>query len=198
MTLYFLLRFILRIFARVFLRLKVEGRENLPKQGGFILASNHASSLDPLLLTAAMPRCIRWLVIYEYYDLWYLKWIVRQMRFIRIKGNLSKEAFRSLLRGEVVGIFPEGRRCWDGKLGPARAGVAALARGTSCPVVPVGISGTFEALPRTRKGVRFTPVTIHIGTPLYFSDPEQRANRAKMDEDNARKIMSAIADLLEK
>jgi 1-acyl-sn-glycerol-3-phosphate acyltransferase len=195
MTLYFLLRGILRVVGRVFFRLKVEGLENLPR-GGFILASNHASSLDPLLLTAAMPRCIRWLVIYEYYDLWYLKWVVRQMRFIRIKNNLSKEAFRALLKGEVVGVFPEGRRCWDGKLGPAKAGVAALARGASCPVVPVGISGTFAALPRTRKLVRFTPVTIRIGAPLYFSEAGKRADNPKMDEENTRKIMDRIALLI--
>ena len=63
--------FLFKVFAKIFFRLKVEGVENLPKGGGFILAANHASSLDPFIVTAAIPGYIRWVVIYEYYDLWY-------------------------------------------------------------------------------------------------------------------------------
>lgn len=196
MIFYWLSRIFFGIFARILFCLKVEGRENIPRQGGFILAANHASSLDPFMIITAIPRCIRWLVIYEYYDLWYLRWILEQMRFIRIWNNLPKEAFRALLQGEIIGIFPEGRRTWAGNLGPGRPGVAALARKTSSPVVPVGVLGTYACFPRTRKRLKIHPVTVRIGKPLFFSNSVDKKENQKIDEENTQKIMQSIAELL--
>ncbi|UCB56815.1 MAG: 1-acyl-sn-glycerol-3-phosphate acyltransferase [Candidatus Omnitrophota bacterium] len=196
MTFYCLSKFLFGLFAKIFLRLKVEGEENLPEEGGFILAANHASSLDPFIVTAAIPRYIRWMVVYEYYDKWYLRRILRRMRFIRIENNLPKEVFRALKSGDIVGFFPEGRRSWDGRLGQARSGVAALARASSCPVIPVAIRGTFAALPRTRKFLKFSPVTVRIGAPLTFAKVANRKDRQRRDEENTGKIMDAIAKLL--
>ncbi len=196
MIFYWLSRIFFLVFARVFLHLKVEGRENLPKEGGFILAANHASSLDPFMAIAAISRSIRWVVIYEYYDLWHSKWILRQMRFIRVENNLPKEAFRALLQGEIIGIFPEGRRTWSGKLGPGRPGVAALARRTSSAVVPVGILGTYACLPRTRKGLKTHPVTVRIGKPLFFSESVDKKDNERIDQQNTQRIMQHIAELL--
>jgi 1-acyl-sn-glycerol-3-phosphate acyltransferase len=197
MVIYWLTRIIFKAFAKVFFRLKIEGLENLPKQDGFILAANHASSLDPFIVTAAIPRYIRWIVIYEYYDLWYLRWILRRMRFIRIENNLPKQAFRALSQGDIIGIFPEGRRSWDGRLAQLRPGAAALARRTSSLVVPLAVSGTFAALPRTRRSCKFSRVTVRIGKPLSFSMPENRKEDYKgLDQDNAQKIRQAVAELL--
>ena len=197
MILYRLTSLLFKIFAKVFFRLKVEGQENLPKKGSFILAANHASSLDPFMIIAAIPRYIRWVIIYEYYDLWYLRWLLKRMRFIRVENSLPKEAFRTLLQGGVIGVFPEGRRSWNGHLGQAQRGMAALARRTSCPVVPVAIIGTFLALPRTRKRLKLHPVTVRIGRPLFFAEPAtKKEDAAKIDQENIRKIMQNIAELL--
>ena len=196
MILYWLTKFVFGIFAKIFFRLKVEGEENLPKGGGFVLAANHASSLDPFIVAAAMPFYIRWLVIYEYYDQGYFKPLLKWMRLIRVENNLPNEAFRALLHGEVVGLFPEGRRTWSGKLGPGRPGAAALARRTSCPVVPVAVAGTFQALPRTGKRLKLHPVTVRIGVPLVFCEPANKADRNRADQENTQKIMRSIAQLL--
>ncbi len=196
MVLYWLTRFFAGIFTKIFFRLKVEGQENLPKEGGFILAANHTSSLDPFIVTAAIPHHIRWLIIYEYYDFWGLSWILQHLRFIRVENNLPKEAFRALWQKEVVGVFPEGRRSWTGKLGPARAGVALLARKTACPIVPVGINGSFAALPRTRKDLKLYPITVRIGKPLFFSESAPRQDNERLDQENADRIMQGIAALL--
>jgi 1-acyl-sn-glycerol-3-phosphate acyltransferase len=196
MVFYWLSAFLFRIFAKLFFQLKIEGRENLPKKGGFIIAANHSSSLDPFILTAVIPCYIRWIVVYEYYDLWYLKWILRKMRFIRIENNLPKEAFGAITQGETVGFFPEGRRTWTGNLGPARRGVATLARITSCPVVPVAILGTFAVLPRTRKRLKISPITVRIGTPLFFSAVCTK-DREVSDNENAQRLMCSIARLME-
>ena len=196
MILYWLTTFLFKFLGKTFFGLKVEGQENLPKQGSCILAINHASSLDPFMVMAAIPRYIRWLVIYEYYDLWYFKYLLKWMRFIRVKNNLPKEAFRALLGAEVVGLFPEARRTWSGNLGQGRAGVAALARRTSCPVVPVAILGTFEALPRTRKRLKLHPITVRIGKPLSFSEAANKKDNERVDRENTGKVMETIVELV--
>jgi len=196
LILYWLTRFLFGIFARIFFRLKVEGEENLPKEGGFILAANHASSLDPFVISAAMPFYIRWLVIYEYYDQGHFKPLLKWMRLIRVKNNLPKEAFRALLHAEVIGLFPEGRRTWSGRLGPGRPGAAALARRTSCPVIPLGILGSFAALARASKRLSLHPITVRIGAPLFFSEPANKKDRDRLDEENTRRLMQTIAELL--
>ncbi len=195
MIFYWLTRIFFKAFAKIFFRLEVEGLENLPQKGiGFILASNHASSLDPFIIIAGIPRYIRWLVIYEYYDLWYLRGLLRRMGFIRVENSLPREAFRTLLQGGIVGFFPEGRRSWDGRIGEAKRGVAALARRTSCPVIPVAIRGTFAALPRTRKCPKLRPVTVRIGPPLFF--PNKKEDYERLDRENTQRIMQRIGELL--
>ena len=197
MIFYWLTKIVFGAFARIFFRLKLEGQENLPKEGGFILAANHASSLDPFMIIAAIPRYIRWVVIYEYYDLWYLRGLLRRMGFIRVENSLPREAFRTLLQGGIVGLFPEGRRSWDGRIGEAKRGVAALARKMSCPVVPVAIRGTFVALPRTRKYPKLRPITVRIGPPLFFPEPvNKKEDYEKVDRENTQRIMQRIGELL--
>jgi 1-acyl-sn-glycerol-3-phosphate acyltransferase len=197
MIFYWLTHILFKAFAKIFFRLEVEGLENLPQKGaGFILASNHASSIDPFIIVAGIPRYIRWLVIYEYYDLWYLRWILKRMRFIRIENNLPKAAFRTLLKGGILGMFPEGRRTWSGQLGQPREGTAILARRTHSAVVPLAILGSFKALPRTRKLPKPHPVRIRIGPPLYFSAPKDKQGLGELDQQHSRQIMQAIAKLM--
>ncbi|MBU3934212.1 MAG: 1-acyl-sn-glycerol-3-phosphate acyltransferase [Candidatus Omnitrophica bacterium] len=197
MIFYWLTKIVFAAFASLFFRLKLEGQENLPKEGGFILAANHASSLDPFMVIAAIPRYIRWVVIYEYYDLWYLRGLLRRMGFIRVENSLPREAFRTLLQRGIVGLFPEGRRSWDGRIGEAKRGVAALARRMSSPVIPVAIRGTFAALPRTRKCPKLHPITVRIGPPLFFPEPaDKKEDYERLDRENTQKIMQRIAELL--
>lgn len=197
MILYWLTKVLFTPFAKIFFRLRVEGLENLPKKGAYIIAPNHSSSLDPFLIIAAIPRHIRFLIVYEFYDQPRLTWLLDHMRFIRVGNNLPREAFRALKRGEVVGIFPEGRRTWTGNLGPGRPGAAALARATGVPIVPVAVQGAFYALPRWRKEIKPSAITVRIGKPLYFTQPKDRKDNPQSDEHNTITIMLAIAKMLD-
>jgi 1-acyl-sn-glycerol-3-phosphate acyltransferase len=197
MIFYWLTKILFTLFAKIFFRLKVEGLENLPKKGGYIIAPNHSSSLDPFLMIAAMPRYVRWLVVYEFYDQPRTKWLLQHMRFIRVENNLPREAFRTLKRGGVLGLFPEGRRTWTGNLGPGRPGAAVLARRTGVPVVPIAVQGAFYANPRWRKKIKFCPITIRFGKPLYFSSAKDKKDNAGIDEHNTITIMLAIAKMLD-
>ncbi|MFC1698365.1 lysophospholipid acyltransferase family protein [Candidatus Omnitrophota bacterium] len=198
MAIYWLTKFLFGAFARICFRLKVEGLENLPKQGGLILAANHASSLDPFILIAAIPRYVRWLIVYEFYDVAFLRPLLRAMRFIRLANNLPKTAFRALQQGEMIGAFPEGRRSWGGAVGPGRPGVAALARKTGVAIVPVAIVGSYDALPRTGRGLRLRPITVRIGEPLRFPAPAKKSEAAAADQENIAKLMQTISHLLQR
>lgn len=148
-------------------------------------------------MIAAMPCYVRWLIVYEFFDQPRVTWALQHMGFIRVKKNLPKEAFRALKRGQVLGVFPEGRRTWTGNLGPGRPGAATLARRIHVSVVPVGIRGAFYAMPRFREGWKRHPIEVHIGKPLYFSQPKDKKQAAKVDEHNTITIMLAISKLLD-
>ncbi|MFH1046320.1 MAG: lysophospholipid acyltransferase family protein [Candidatus Omnitrophota bacterium] len=185
------------VLLKLRFHLKVEGLDNLPEKGGYILTPNHSSSLDPFIMIAAAPRRVRFLVVYEFFDQPRYKWLLQRMHFIRVENNLPKEAFRALHRGEVLGIFPEGRRTWTGNLGPGRPGAAALARRTGVPIIPVAIQGAFYALPRFRDKVQFHPITVRIGKPLHFTLPPDTKDKAKLDEQNTITLMLTIAKMLD-
>jgi len=198
--LYWISRLFFVAIFKLFFRLKVEGLERLPAKQNFLLVSNHASFLDPFAISAAIPRYIRWIVVDEYFDIALARWFLKNLRFIRTKGKTDSRALHqslfALKQGDIVGLFPEGRRTWDGKLGSAYSGMALMALKSGVPVVPIGISGSFEAWPRTRKFVKFSPITVRIGEPIDFSAQcEAKITREALDE-VAGKIMSSVKSLL--
>jgi 1-acyl-sn-glycerol-3-phosphate acyltransferase len=159
----------------------VEGLDHLPREGGVILAGNHVSWIDPVFLacwlTPATGRAINWMGKAEA-----LRWPLVGS-FLRMngvfgvrRGSADLEAFRLaegvLHSGQVLGIYPEGTRSRDGRIGEFRDGVALLALRSGVPVLPVAVSGTQQIwapgalIPRRVNRVRLT-----IGTPLQFTHP---------------------------
>ncbi|MDD4907933.1 MAG: lysophospholipid acyltransferase family protein [Candidatus Omnitrophica bacterium] len=197
---YWVSRLFFILLFKLFFRLKVEGLENLPAKRNFLLVSNHASFLDPFAISAAIPRYIRWIVVDEYFDLLLVKWILKQLRFIRTRGKTDSRALHqaviALKNNDIVGIFPEGRRTEDGRLGKVRGGMAHLARESCVLVLPVGILGSFEAWPRTRSSIRLYPITVRIGKPIDLSGLTQANASKEILLDASNKIMSAVQELL--
>lgn len=178
----------------------VNGLENIPRSGGLIVASNHESFMDFLCLMAVCPRDVHYLAAEKFFNCRWSRWLMRLSGQIKVDrraphpGEAYKEAIAVLRQGEVVGIFPEGTRSPDGQLLRAHVGVARLAHRARVPVLPVGMSGTFEILPKHRRWPRFTKCDIRIGTPMIFAEfatgrPDARY-RAVTDE-----IMLRIAAL---
>lgn len=144
-----------------------------PKQGPVLLAVNHSCFLDPWFVIMVNDRDIHWLTTRQWYDrskFW--KGFFDGHEVIPVKPDDPQGTIdlvcESLGQGKVVGIFPEGRISYDGRLQRFRPGLSRMAARTGAPVVPVGIRGSFESLPRTRSFPRPTKITVHYGEPRWF------------------------------
>jgi 1-acyl-sn-glycerol-3-phosphate acyltransferase len=189
-------------------RVRVEGAlDEIPRTGPVIVAANHSSNLDvPVLGSAVMPklgRRLQWLGKKEVLDWPVVGWIARNGGVHGIdRSTADIDAFRLAARileeGHALFVFPEGTRSHDGKLGEGRDGVAVLALRTGAPIVPVGISGSYERWPRGQKlphpGGR---VTVRIGSPFRLADVLPAGLDRRQAKDRATEsIMRRIADLL--
>lgn len=178
--------------------MRVVGRLRVPRGRAVILAPNHCSYLDPIVVQAALPRRVRFLMTEEIYRVPWARWFFESMGTIPVPDRgvhvaAMRECADVLERGELLVIFPEGRISHDGTLGRGFPGVASLAARTRAIVVPVHIEGTYRALPKRARFVRPAPITIRFGAPIDVAGGEaldRRALRAVSDS-----IMSAIAAL---
>jgi 1-acyl-sn-glycerol-3-phosphate acyltransferase len=162
-------------------RVRLEGAvDEIPHTGPVIIAANHSSNLDvPVLGSTLMPRMGRrfqWLGKRELFDWPIVGWIARNGGVHAIdRGAADVDAFRLAARileeGHALFVFPEGTRSRDGQLGEGRDGVAVLALRTGAPIVPVGVTGSYERWPRGQKlphpGGR---VTARVGSPFRLAD----------------------------
>lgn len=182
--------------------MRVEGLHHVPRAGPVVLAPNHLSIMDSIVLPLALPRRITFIAKSEHFDDWRSNWVMRLSGQIRLQrdggmavGMALAEAAGVLGTGGVVGIYPEGTRSRDGKLHAGNDGPAWLAMKAGAPIVPVGLVGTNavhapgEALPHL-----FRAATVRFGQPILPPRPPSggaRAARAALTSE----IMSAIATL---
>lgn len=189
-------------------RVRIEGAlDEIPRDGPVIVAANHASNLDPVVLgSTLMPRMgrrLQWLGKRELFDWPVVGWIARNGGVHAVdRATADVEAFRLAKRildeGHALFVFPEGTRSPDGVLQAARDGVAVLALRTGAPIVPVGIVGSYERWPRGQKlphpGGR---VTVHVGSPFRVGDELPPGTDRKAAKGQATEIiMRRIAALL--
>ena len=167
---------------------RVRGIENLPRQGGYILAGNHTGWLDSLIIATACPQPITFIAKKRFFSWRPLGWIMKITRQIPWeRGGWSDTMTASVSRlqnGGVVCVFPEGRVTYDGQLGRFRRGVRDLQKSSEALVVPFCIHGGFEAWSCNQKYPTRRPIWIEFGTPDNHVDPkEMQANILQMKRD---------------
>jgi 1-acyl-sn-glycerol-3-phosphate acyltransferase len=206
-VLYLVVRFLLRPLFHVMLRMHVTGRENVPVDGPFILASNHLSFIDSMVIPLSAPRRVHYLAKAEYFTGtgvggWLTRTLFTGLGAMPVQRQTSRAAQEALdtalavlRRGEGFGIYPEGTRSRDGRLARGKTGVAWLALTADCPVVPVAVSGTDRVQPVDSRWPRPHRVSVTFGTPLTFPEQRGMAGNGRARRVVTDRIMEAIAEL---
>jgi 1-acyl-sn-glycerol-3-phosphate acyltransferase len=176
----------------------VEGTENVPRTGGVLLASNHLSFVDSVVIPVVAPRKVVFLAKAEYFTGTGFKGRLSKAWFeglgmVPVDRSDTKSAIDSLdialdvlRRGEAFGLYPEGTRSRDGRLYRGRTGVAQLALVSGAPIVPVGLIGTERLQPVGSRLPRLAKVTVRFGEPIHVAGqydgmPAGRARREITD-----------------
>jgi 1-acyl-sn-glycerol-3-phosphate acyltransferase len=206
-VLYRVVRLLLSVLRHTVYRPVVQGREHVATSGPVILASNHVSFIDSILIPLVAPRRVAFLAKAEYFEGRGLKkrlvgWLFATLGAIPVERGTSSSAWASLdaalglLRtGGAFGIYPEGTRSRDGRLGRGKTGVAWLALTADCPVVPVAVKGTDRVQPVGAKWPRPHRITVTFGEPLTFPEQRGQAGKGRPRRVVTDRIMLAIAAL---
>ena len=177
---YWLLKAILTPIFLVLWRVKVEGRENIPKKGPAVLAANHQSFCDSFFIPLVVRRKVTFLAKAEYFDSPKTAWFFRAAGQIPIRrggGSDSERALETartevLRQGHILCLYPEGTRTLDNYVHKGRTGVTRLSRECGVPIIPVGVIGTVEVQPVNSSMLRpFKTVTIRFGKPMRMPGP---------------------------
>jgi 1-acyl-sn-glycerol-3-phosphate acyltransferase len=167
--------------------MRYTGRENIPPEGPVLVVSNHQSYMDPPLVGAGCPRRMNYVARKTLFRNGPFRWLIRSLDAIPLDTDGSslagiKETLRRLKREEMVLIFPEGGRCWDGEVGPFRPGFTTLAVRGRAAILPVAIEGAFQAWPRTRKWPRPGTIHVHYGEPILAEQLDQYRDEQLVEE----------------
>jgi len=202
---YWLIKNLYKIFALTYLDYKVVNRENLLdlRDGGYVVASNHVSFLDPPLVGIAFRENLHFFARKTLFDNPIFGWVLRQIQAIPVNQDQPeistlKNIIQLLKDGQKVVIFPEGERTLDGKIKEVgQAGVGMMVEKSGAKVLPVRLFGPEIAMPRNSKRIRSVPVTLVVGEVMDFSaviEDKALDRREKYERITAR-IMEAIRRL---
>ena len=205
-ALYFLGWSFFRFYFRIYHRWEVYGAENVPAAGSVILASNHASFLDPPLVGAATTREINYMARESLFRFPVLGSILRGVNAVPVDreggGAAGLRAILDrLLAGGGIILFPEGTRSANGELQNAKSGIGLTVIKSAAPVVPVRVFGTFQALNRHQALPRPHRVAVRFGKALDFTDLRTEAKTCskprlkEIYQEVANRILQAISDL---
>lgn len=204
----FLKRFAVKPLLRIFFKIDIQGVNNIPAEGGAILASNHLSVSDSVFLPAMIERPVVFLAKDDYFNgkgpkgrlvAWFFR-NINQLPMDRSGGRGSAASLASantaLAEGKLLGIYPEGTRSPDGRLYRAKLGVAKLALESGVPVIPIAMINTDKVQPIGQRLPHPGRSGIKIGKPLDFSHlSEQAADPAVLRQvaDDIRKAINVLS-----
>jgi 1-acyl-sn-glycerol-3-phosphate acyltransferase len=200
---YAVMRALMRTLTRAVLvgLFSATGASNVPRKGALIVCPNHSGTVDPPLVPAFLPRGDSWsMAKSEYFHRAFTRILFGFYHaFPVVRHSADRAALRRsfdlLKAGHALVIYPEGRRVESGVLETPEPGAGFIAQKAGCPVVPVGLTGTAECMPKGARLPRRVPVTVRFGRPFVVN--QRRPNGARVTHQEASDaIMLAIAELL--
>ncbi|MER7751434.1 lysophospholipid acyltransferase family protein [Kitasatospora sp. NPDC097643] len=201
-------KLVFKPLAKAVYRPVIEGIENVPRKGGVILASNHLSFIDSVVIPLTAPRQVYFLAKAEYFTGTGIRGAVSRAIFTNVINAVPVErgTYRSaqasleqalvlLNEGKAFGIYPEGTRSLDGRLYRGKTGAAWLALTAGVPIVPVALEGPQDILPVGTRIPRVRKVTVRFGEPLHFTELHGQARSAQARRQVTTEVMAAIQRL---
>jgi len=180
-------KFVISGATRVVTRMRVEGRENVPKTGGFVLAPVHRSYMDTPITAAVTRRRMRYMAKDSMWKTPWVGWLISSVGGFPVsRGTTDIEALRRcfllLGQGEPIVMYPEGERKSGPIVQPLFEGAAYVAVRGNVPIIPVGIGGSESLMPKGAKMIHPHKVRVIIGTPIYpnVSSANGRAPRSEI------------------
>lgn len=189
---YSISRAICVLLCKILFRMKVVGAHNLPRKGSFILASNHKSYLDPILLGVGCRRQLNYMARHDLFNNPFFSWYLSKIRVFPVKRDRPdffalREAMRRVKKGGGLVIFPEGRRVEKFGMENPQPGVGFLVNKLNCPVIPAFIRGSDEAWPKGAKFIRARHISVHFGKRISL---ERRLPNQEIADEIMRGIKS--------
>ena len=185
----------------------ISGLENIPKDKAFIIAPNHSSYIEHFfigsIIVSYLNKKLHFIAKKEHFEslhqnFWHRLW-GRYITYIPIDRSKGEEALKDALsylnKDAIVVVYPEGTRSLNGKIQKGKTGVARLALWARVPVVPVGIIGTYEILPKGGKIPKLKKAALNFGKPIYFNKYYNKKITKKMLRQITDSIMKEIARL---
>jgi 1-acyl-sn-glycerol-3-phosphate acyltransferase len=182
---------------KILFAVEYHGLENIPKTGALILAGNHPSYLDPILVALPVKRMIRYMAWDALFKIPLLGWLIKTLGAFPVDIRRGKgesaffEACKVLDKGYALGIFPEGQRSEQGPMGELRTGTARLAIETGAAIVPVTIGGASRAWPKWKILPKPAKIIVRYHKPISISEADRQTHRS--DKEFHQKIMRDMA-----
>ncbi|MBI3649629.1 MAG: 1-acyl-sn-glycerol-3-phosphate acyltransferase [Acidobacteria bacterium] len=182
---------------KILFAVEYHGLDNIPKQGAVILAGNHPSYLDPILVALPIKRTIRYMAWDALFKIPVLGWLIKSLGAFPVDITRGKgesaflEACKVLNNGYALGIFPEGQRSEQGPMGELRSGTVRLALETGAVIVPITIGGASRAWPKWKLLPKPAKVIVRYHKPISISPADRETHRS--DKEFQQKIMGEMA-----
>ena len=192
---YYLAIFSLKIYVNLLFKIKINGKENIPKKGGVIFCSNHSSNFDPVIVCTSINRKIHYFAKKELFCTKFKNYWMRQLCAFPVDRektdlNALKFSINHLKNGGALGIFAQGTRVKEGdEPVEAKNGVSLFALKSGVVVVPIGISSSYK------KGSK---ITVNIGKPISFEEYKNEKAKSNILNEMTNKIMTEVEKLIEK
>jgi len=197
--LYYILKFIAILIVLLFTNHKIKGKENVPRRGPLLVVANHLSVSDPVLIGIFIGRRVIFMAKEELFKKFFHRYFVRQFGAFSVSRRRSSrqaltQANEVLAQGQVLGMFPEGKRSYQNQLTLALNGSALIAYHNKAPILPVGITGTEKI--RGLGWILHRPeITLNIGRPFTLPDAGTALSREVL-LGLTNVLMNKIAELL--
>lgn len=200
---YVVIRSLVCWFTQAFTRMRIEGRENLPRTGAYVLAPVHRSYVDTPITACVTTRRIRFMGKQEVWKYRSVGWLVSSLGAFPVnRGHADREALLTCIRildqGEPLTLFPEGERKDGPVVHPLFDGAAYVAARAGVPIIPVGIGGSALVMRRSAKMIRPHKVCVVIGEPIWVRDPDDLATAKRVPRQAVRDTTDQLAAELQR